>query len=258
MTSSEQAAVFPDAMIFSKNSVTTVIDSPARIEILKILVEGDQRFDELVKRLNKAKSTISVHLHDLIDAGILAERTDETDARRKYISLDCEYLGTIEQSDSSIFSDYRCILPVTGQEPMRPASVFRMIFNSVRTSLLQKGVNVEPVLFSAGFMAGEEIAKLVSADSMDKFLDNLYDFFLKNELGEITVEKKGGPWVITVRNCYECQELPKINRPACYFDSGMLSALFSIQTGEDITAKETNCYAMGDPFCRFVIERVRE
>lgn len=250
--SAEQECIRPSAMIFSKNGRTVAIDSPARMEILGMVMGGEKRFDELVKELGKAKSTVSVHLHDLIDSGIISERTDESDARRKYLFLDAEYLGTISHPEYPAF-------PGPDERPlfsgdMRPAAVFRLIFNTIRTSLLQSGVNIEPVLFNAGVRAGNEVAELVTAETEQAFFDNLYDFFLSGELGEITVEQ-ADPFIITVRNCYECQDLPKIGRPTCSFDCGLLTSVFSRQTGEEVDVTETHCYAAGDPFCRFVIQK---
>jgi len=45
-----------------------------------------------------------------------------------------------------------------------------------------------------------------------------------------------------------------MDRPACAFDSGILKAIFSKHYRSPVSVKETNCYAMGDEYCRFVIE----
>jgi uncharacterized protein len=248
----EQTEEIVDALIFLKNGRTTVVDSPVRIEILQMIMEGEQRFDEIVKRLGRAKSTISVHLHDMIEDEILAERTDESDARRKFLYLDARYLGTIAAPGCEIPAGYENRQILT--DSIGPASVFRLIFNTIRTSLLNSGVNIEPVLFSAGIRAGNEVAEIVSDSSDEIFLKNLSEFFRANELGRITIEQ-GNPLIITVTDCYECQDLPKIRRPACSFDSGLLTAVFTRQTGKEVDVTETHCYAAGDPFCRFEIIR---
>ena len=48
--------------------------------------------------------------------------------------------------------------------------------------------------------------------------------------------------------------LPKIGEPACSFDSGVLDAIFSKHFKADITTVETECYAMGNECCSFVID----
>lgn len=252
MNTVEQTRDNADALIFLKDGRTIVVDSPVRIEILRMVMEEDRRFDEIVKRIGRAKSTVSVHLRDMIDDGILAERVDETDARRKYLHLDARYLGAIAARGCEIPDGYE-ELPVLA-DGVGPAPVFRLIFNTIRTSLLHSGVNIEPVLFSAGIRAGDEVAGIVSDASYEKFMKKLFDFFRENELGEITVEQEY-PLIIRISGCYECQDLPKIGRPACSFDSGLLTAIFTRQTGEEVDVTETHCYAAGDPFCRFVIKR---
>lgn len=252
MNTAEPTGENADALIFLKNGRTIVVDSPVRIEILRMIMDKDRRFDEIVRRIGRAKSTVSVHLRDMTDDGILTERVDETDARRKYLHLDARYLGTIAARGYANPSGYE-ERPVL-QDGVGPAPVFRLIFNTIRTSLLHSGVNIEPVLFSAGIRAGNEVAGIVSDASYEKFMANLSVFFRENELGEITVEQED-PLVIRISGCYECQDLPKIGRPACSFDSGLLTAVFTRQTGEEVDVTETHCYAAGDPFCRFEIRK---
>jgi predicted hydrocarbon binding protein len=255
MKAPEQTEDKADALIFLKHGRTIVVDSPVRIEMLRMVMTGEQRFDDIVRRIGRAKSTVSVHLRDMIEDGILAERTDENDARRKFLYLDARYLGTIAAPVCSMPAGWED-QPVLG-DSVRPASVFRLIFNTIRTSLLQSGVNIEPVLFSAGIRAGNEVAEIVSDSSNREFLKNLSEFFRSNELGKITIEE-GDQLVITVTDCYECQDLPKIGRPACSFDCGLLTAVFTRQTGDEVDVTETHCYAAGDPFCRFVITKKEE
>ena len=57
------------------------------------------------------------------------------------------------------------------------------------------------------------------------------------------------PLIINVSDCFECQSLPPIGRPACAFDSGILKAVFSAHFQEELVVNETKCYALGDNYC---------
>lgn len=245
---------FPEALIFSKDNRTIIIDSPAKIQILSIILNGESRFDEVVDEIGKAKSTISVQIRSLIDDGILIERIDEGDARRKVLSLGATFLGVVTKPAPP----EPCRTPMMPELNLTsfddPAKVFRIIFNSIRTGLIENGVNVEPIMYAAGVSVGKYVAKLVCDPSDDAFIDNLAVFFSGNELGTVTVEQVS-PFVITVKGCYECQSLPHMGRPVCYFDAGLLSEVFTAQMKERYEATETHCYAAGDGFCRFTIDK---
>jgi predicted hydrocarbon binding protein len=50
-----------------------------------------------------------------------------------------------------------------------------------------------------------------------------------------------------------CGDLPQLGRPACAFDAGILSAVFSLHFKKKQQVEETACYAVDDDHCRFVI-----
>ncbi len=254
MTSRAESEELPEALFFSKNNRTIIVDSPPKIQILCIILNKESRFDEVVDEIGKAKSTISVQIHSLIEDGLLVERIDEEDARRKVLSLGAVFLGAVTKP-SPVEPDTNSSLPdLTLTSFDNPAIVFRVIFNSIRTGLIENGVNVEPIMYSAGVSVGKYVAKLVCDSSDDVFLDNLAVFFSGNELGNVRVDQVS-PFVLTVTDCYECQSLPKTGRPVCYFDAGLLSEVFSIQKSDGYTAIETHCYSAGDDFCRFIVSK---
>jgi len=63
------------------------------------------------------------------------------------------------------------------------------------------------------------------------------------------------PLTIRAYDCFECEDLPKIGRSACAFDSGILEAHFSAHFSEDVSVEEVKCFAKGDDFCCFIINR---
>lgn len=61
-----------------------VIESPVKSIILSELRKGQRDFQEIVKLTGKSKSTVSKHLTDLRRAGLILERTDPRDRRKRY------------------------------------------------------------------------------------------------------------------------------------------------------------------------------
>jgi DNA-binding transcriptional ArsR family regulator len=59
------------------------IDGQVKVRILEMLERQEMAFDDLVSMSGRAKSTVSVHLRDLTDTGIVGVRADPADARKK-------------------------------------------------------------------------------------------------------------------------------------------------------------------------------
>jgi ArsR family transcriptional regulator len=75
------------------------IGEPTRLQILKLLAEGETCVGELVRMLNKEQSLISHHLRALKECNIVKERQEAqkvyymlTDARLARLIIDCEAL----------------------------------------------------------------------------------------------------------------------------------------------------------------------
>src|SRR5208337_3199456 len=100
---------------------------------------------------------------------------------------------------------------------------------------------------------GEALSRKLSDDDTGEMLKKLSIFWKEQKLGRIEVESLE-PLTIRIYDCFECQDLPFIGRPACSFDSGILQTVFSDHFKGDMSVKETNCYAMGDGYCRFEIK----
>ena len=238
--------------LVSSDSGVHAIDSPVKVRILSLLQDRDLSFDEIVSRCQKAKSTVSVHLKDLSEAGIVGSRPDPVDRRKKVFYLDSFLLGGTTRPERE-----------TGPLPLpegivfpkgASASVFfRFTLRSIRVSLIREGVSIDPLLHRAGLQVGHAVYQEVADPDFGVFLANLQSFWKTRDLGRIEVESYE-PVVLRIYDCYECIDLPRIGKPACALDAGILTALFSAWNGSDQAAIETSCYAMGDQYCEFVVE----
>jgi len=240
----------PGVGLFATPSGTRAVQSPVRARILGLLAERDLPFDELVRRTRKAKSTVSVHLQGLEREGIVAERPDPADSRKKIFSLCSPYLGTISRTKPALVDNAALLEElVSGPDPFR---FYRLMFRTIRVLLLASGINIDPVLHKAGYEVGERVYSSLAKPGLDEVLSNLAGFWKTNSLGLLEVESTD-PVVLKVYDCFECGSLPALGRPACAFDCGVLQAIFTRHYREPQQVEETACYAMGDDHCRFVI-----
>lgn len=239
--------------LFATPKGVYAIDSPVRVKILSMLRKNELSFDQIVALSGKAKSTISVHLKKLVDEGIIDSKPDPKDARKKIFFINSEYLGELSHEkrlEEDIDSYVASYISSDGD----PFEFFRLMFKTIRVSLMAQGINIDPILYEAGIKVGTALYEKVADPKIDKFLQNIADFWKTHYLGTIEV-KSMDPLIINVYDCYECRGLPYTGVPACAFDSGILKSLFTIHFQDEQLVKETKCYSMGDNYCCFVINK---
>jgi len=241
----------PFIQICASDRGLKAIDSPLKGKIVEMLQEGEMNFEEIVSRLGRAKSTISVHLKALTEAGITVSRPDPSDARRRIFSLNGRIvLRTLALDREMQWADQ--FFPQALSPDATTRDVFSFILTSLRVSLLSEGIDIHPILSAAGNRAGKAIYPRVQDDDTMAFINHLSLFWEKFGLGRMDLERQD-PFTLVIRDCFECMDLPLTGKAECSFGSGVLSALFSAHFGEGKQAVETSCYAKGSNLCRFEI-----
>ena len=238
--------------LFSTSEGIYAINSPVRVKILSMLRQGELSFDQLVEYSGKAKSTVSVHLKRMTNEGIIGSKTDPQDARKKIFFIKSEYLGKLSGKKivSDKIEDYVTSYVNSSGDPYE---FFRLIFLTIRVSLIRQGIDIDPILYEAGIKVGETLYNKIEDPDINKFALNISNFWKTHNLGQVKIESLE-PLIINVSDCFECQSLPQIGRPACAFDSGILKSVFSAHFQAEQIVKETKCYAMGDNYCSFAIK----
>lgn len=239
--------------IFGTSKGVNVVESPIKAKILNYLDEEERTGAELVELTGKSKATISVHLHDLIDMGIVDFKPNPKDKRSKIFYIKSSYIGGLsknkdfnKQMDSFITDNI-----VKSADPFE---FFRFVFRTIRVSLMEEGFNIDPILHNAGVKVGLTYYEKLKNDEIEVLIDNLSKFWKKNKLGRIKIENID-PLTLRAYDCFECEDLPKIGRSACAFDSGILEAVFSAHYSSEVEVDEVKCYAKGDDYCSFIVKK---
>jgi uncharacterized protein len=238
--------------LFSTSEGIYAINSPVRVRILSMLRKGELSFDQLVELSGKAKSTVSVHLKRMVDEGIIGSKTNPSDARKKIFFIKSEYLGKLS-GKKDVKEDIGKYVSSYIESEGDPYEFFRLIFHTIRVSLIRQGIDIDPILYEAGVKVGETLYEKVKNPDITKLAENIAMFWESHNLGHVEVLKLE-PLTINVTDCFECKSLPPIGRPACAFDSGILKAVFSAHFNDEQVVNETKCYALGDNLCSFTIK----
>jgi hypothetical protein len=234
------------------NIGVNVVKSPVKLTILEMLRDSEMEFEEIVTNTGKSKSTVSVHLKGLRETGIISYRLHPVDNRKKIFFINSKYLGSVNISEPKEIeetqSDYIIKNLIDEDEEFST-----LLFHTLKSMLIQEGVNIDPILQSTGNSIGKSIFEKLYDDDLDIFMNNISEFWQRKGLGRITF-KVGQIIKVTTYDCFECKFLPRTGKPACFLDTGILEGLFSEFFNMPVSVIETQCYTMGDEKCVFEIE----
>ena len=236
----------------NENIGVNVVKSPVKLTILEMLRDSEMEFDEIVTNTGKSKSTVSVHLKSLRENGIISYRVHPVDNRKKIFYINSKYLGSVNISEPKEIEETRSdyILNNIIDEDEEFST---LLFHTLKSMLIQEGVNIDPILQSTGNSIGKAIFEKLYDDDLDIFMENIADFWQRKGLGKLNY-KIGQIIKITTYDCFECKLLPRTGKPACFLDTGILEGLFGEFFNLPVSVIETQCYTMGDEKCVFEIE----
>ena len=235
-----------------KNIGVNVVKSPVKLTILEMLRGSDMEFDEIVSNTGKSKSTVSVHLKGLRELGILSYKVHPKDNRKKIFYINSKYLGSVNVSEQKELEETQkeyLINNIINDD----GDFTVLLFHTLRSMLIQEGINIDPILQGTGYKIGISLFDLLYDDDLNIFLENISQFWSDRGLGRLSFEV-GDIIKITSLDCFECELLPKTGKPACFLDTGIFEALFSEYFNSSVSVIEIQCYTMGDGKCVFEVE----
>jgi predicted hydrocarbon binding protein len=242
--------------IFSKQGDSlevNVIKSPVKLTILEMLKTNEMEFDEIVNNTGKSKSTISAHLKSLREKEIISSRHDPDDNRKKIFYLNSRFLGAVNISEPKEILEKKKEFLIDNLINDKDFDFSLLMFHTLRSTLIEEGVNIDPILYETGLTVGYAIFDLIDDEDFSVFSQNLIDFWKEKGLGTLSIDK-GQIIKIHSTDCFECSFLPKTGKPACFFDGGVIEAIFTSYFKFPIDVVEVKCYTMGDEQCTFEIE----
>jgi len=237
--------------LYSTPDGAQVVENPVRRAILAALHERERTFEEIVALVGRAKSTVSVHLQEMAAAGMVGSRADPEDSRRKVFYLTGDLVASLSP-EGRVTGDLAAYAGAYRAGMADPFEFYRLAFRTIRVALMQEGILLDPLLTRAGRCVGEVLYPKLAEPDTEQFCTNIARFWEVHHLGRVEIERLD-PLTLLVYDCFECADLPVTGRPACAFDSGILSALFSRHYARSAVAIETGCYSMGFDHCRFEI-----
>jgi len=236
--------------IYTAKKGMIVIESPIKNEILHKLQERELTFEELIEVCGKAKSTMSVHLNDLLAMGMVYKRVDPNDRRKKYFGINSDLLAS---STTPVNVHYNKILQSVPSAVGDKYLFLRSLFHLVRSGMESYGVDTSPALKKIGRDVGRTLAPRFKSRDAASLLAEVSEFWEKEGLGRVTVLKGDVPSIV-VDDCFDCSAMPDIGRTQCSLDEGILEAIIEEKLKVQCSIQETECYGTGHDHCKFIIK----
>ncbi len=234
--------------IYSTDKGAVIIESKTKNKIVELLKEGDKTSSEIREELGKAKSTISVHLSDLKDLGIIDEKVYPKDDRKKIFHLTSRFLA---RPDIPTDEHYKKLLKNLEKTKMDEYELLKGLFHLVRHGLDSFGLDVHPALKEIGRDAGRSLGKNFSGDRKGDLLEEISYFWKDNRLGTITVE---GDDQIVVEDCFDCAGMPEVGHTLCSLDEGFIEGMMEAKLDRKVKVEEVGCHGLGENRCKFIVK----
>ena len=231
--------------IFSTTKGIKIVDSPVKIQILNLL-DGQVSEADIVSKTGKSKSTISVHLKNLIDEGIISFKSHPLDRRSKLFYIFADYIGEI-YPDKIIYKS-----PDIESDLNNHEQLYTELFRQYKSILLVNGLQLEPLEVETGKKIGKEIYKSFEFDTYEELLNLIIEKFEELKFGRIKISSDK-PLILKNNNCHECKKL-QYNMPICNITKGILKGIFEEYYEKSISVEEVECTSKYDDWCAFIIE----
>ncbi len=230
-----------------------IIKSPVKYEILDLLRHDEMNFEEIVENMSKSKASVSMHLRDLREEGIVNYKADPTDNRKKIFYLNADFLGSIDSNNVKKAHKYQTRLLIDEFIENGEIEYVMLLTHTFKSLLMEFGMDISPVLQKMGNYIGEYLFSQLYDEDLDIFMDNIAAYWQRNNLGRIYFEL-GSNIKITCIDCFESVKVPKSGVPICNLEKGMFETLFSKYFKFDLNIEEIMCYSMGDDKCVYELQ----
>lgn len=239
-------------IIFSTENGMVALESPVKLKILKFIYDQPRYFEDVVNECCKAKSTISVHLKDLVRQNIILEQKDPFDKRKKYYSLNSQFIAYSQTPMQNCYNLIIDRLMDTVDSGNSEIEFFRTLCHTIRYGLEAYGMNPKPVFKKIGNDIGQKMGRFFVVGSIEALLTELAEFWQLHGLGEIEKDNID-PLILIVNDCFDCSDMPDVGRTLCALDEGIFEGIFKASLELLVTVKELECFGTGHRHCKFDI-----
>jgi hypothetical protein len=234
--------------LYAAKDTVVAVKGGVKRQILHLIQDRSMGFDDIVRAAARAKSTVSKHMRDLEDEGLILSFPDKDDKRKKQYILVARPLGRSTRKASKL--DRKTIRDISTAMEGR-GDFLNAVLRSIRYRFDALGIDVAPMLYHLGREIGTAIGMGMVSEDLDGVVKEVSGFWKEHGLGTIEVLERE-PLTFIVTDCYECANMPDVGRTLCAFDEGILEAIFYTRLKQEFRIKEIECWGTGYSHCKYL------
>lgn len=227
------------------------VSSGIQRRILKALQDGDMTATDISVIVGRARSTLTVHLDNLVRDGLVGYRDNPEDGRSKIYYLISDPLIKSKRPDRSALTLSRDILRVS---KVMPELSSNLILRSMILMSDGVGLDMAPVMFTIGCNMAEHFTDEITSRSVGRLLDSIKEHFDSFQLGELAVYSKDPITILfrdTIDLTYTTAEV------MASFVSGFLVTLLEQNLGKEYRITDQEVFGDRNNYIRMKFEPIQ-
>ena len=225
------------------------VSDPLHRMILERLSKGPMSTTEISDYTEKAQSTLSVHLDQMVTRNLIRSEYDKNDSRRKIFSITSVKVASSKPVSPEGVEEAKQSL---GKAVREESSFYKYILKSVLMSAEANGMDISPMMRILGSQMAERMVQRVGTPKMEDVIQTLQTFYEKNEMGEVCVYSFM-PLTIIIR---ESDEYEIKYQAMASFSQGLFKTLLTKVLGREYEVTTSEIFGAGNNYYKFVIEQV--
>ena len=210
------------------------VSSGIQRRILKALQDGDMTATDISVIVGRSRSTLTVHLDNLVRDGLVGYRDNPDDGRSKIYYLISDPLIKSKRPDRSAL-----------------ALSSNLILRSMILMSDGVGLDMAPVMFTIGCNMAEHFTGEITSRSVGRLLDSIKEHFDSFQLGELAVYSKDPITILfrdTIDLTYTTAEV------MASFVSGFLVTLLEHNLGKEYRITDQEVFGDRNNYIRMKFE----
>jgi predicted hydrocarbon binding protein len=131
----------------------------------------------------------------------------------------------------------------------------QVLFRAFRLALQDLSPGMDDTLYALGRQFGRDaVAPNLAGDGLCSSLAALPALWEAAGLGAINVAScEETAATIEERECSICTGMPRVGRPVCHLERGVITGALEAKLGRAVLTRETKCWGLGDGVCEFQV-----
>ena len=225
------------------------VSDPLHQLILGRLSGGPMSTTEISELTGKAQSTLSVHLDQMVSERLISSEYDRNDSRRKIFTISSVRVASSKVASPEGVEEAKEVLL---QSVKDSKGFYKNLLTAVLMSAESNGMDINPMMEILGTQMAEKIAPRVQTSKMEDVIQELQEFYDRNELGEVCVYTFL-PLTIIIR---ETEEYKYKFEAMASFAHGLFVTTLGIVLNKKFKIESSEIFGSGNNYYKFVIKQL--